>query len=336
LAIISTPTEFNEEDLYVDLERIFGQRLFLKCEGFNLAGSVKLKSALSMVDAAEREGILKPDSILIESSSGNLGVALSMIAASRGYRFMCVTDARCNPATRMLMEALGTEVHVITVATGDGGLLGARLDFLRSRVESDRRYVWLNQYTNTNNWGAHYRTTGPEIAKAFPNLDVLFIGAGTCGTLVGCGRFMREWHRKVHVVAIDAVGSVTFGAPPQPRMIPGLGTAVRPAIVDESVIDELMYVEEADTIRACQQMAEHGFLFGGSTGTVVSASVDWLQRNGTPGLTSVAISPDFGERYLESIYQTNWVMEHFGKEALGPGFQRRLKLDTEDDKRVSA
>ena len=336
MKIISTPQEFHEEDLYVDLESIFGQPLFLKCEGFNLAGSVKLKSAIAMVDAAERDGTLKPDSILIESSSGNLGVALSMIAASRGYRFLCVTDARCNPSTRLMMEAFGAEVHTITVPTPDGGLLGARLDFLRARLESDRRYVWLNQYVNPNNWKAHYRTTGPAITKAFPKLDVLFVGAGTCGTLMGCARHLREWHRQVRVVAVDAVGSVTFGGPPLPRLIPGLGTAVRPQIVDESFVDELIYVEEVDTIRACRHMAAHGFLFGGSTGTVVSAAIDWLENNGEPGLTAVAISPDFGERYLESVYQPSWVMQHFGEEALEPGFQRLSEAGVEEDERVSA
>src|SRR5262245_10667956 len=115
MAIISAPQDYNEHDLYVDLESIFAYPLYLKCEGLNFAGSVKLKSAIEMVDAAERDGVLKSDSILVESSSGNLGVALSLIAANRGYPFICVTDVRCNATTRLLMEALGTDVHMITV-----------------------------------------------------------------------------------------------------------------------------------------------------------------------------------------------------------------------------
>ena len=117
---------FNEDQLFVDLRSVFGQSLFLKCEGFNFAGSVKLKAAAEMVEAAEREGVLRPDSILVESSSGNLGVALSMIAASKGYRFMCVTDSRCNLATRRLMEALGAGVRIIVDPDPERGLLGAR------------------------------------------------------------------------------------------------------------------------------------------------------------------------------------------------------------------
>ena len=131
VTVISTPHEFNEDDLYVDLRSIFGQSLFLKCEGFNFAGSIKLKAAAEMVEAAERDGLLRPGSILVESSSGNLGVALSMIAASKGYRFVCVTDSRCNLATRRLMEALGSQVHIVTEPDPDGGLLGARIDYVR-------------------------------------------------------------------------------------------------------------------------------------------------------------------------------------------------------------
>jgi cysteine synthase len=190
------------------------------------------------VEGAERDGRLTPKSVLVESSSGNLGVALSMIAASKGYRFLCVTDSRCNLLTRLLMEALGSQVHVITEPDAKTGFLGARLSYLRELCLSDDRYVWLDQYTNPGNWMAHYRTTAPAIARQFPRLDVLFVGAGTTGTLMGCARWFREWHRPVRVVAVDSVGSVTFGGAPGRRMIPGLGMGVRPPLLDESLVDE--------------------------------------------------------------------------------------------------
>jgi N-(2-amino-2-carboxyethyl)-L-glutamate synthase len=316
MPIISTPQGFNEEELYVDLEPTFGQSLFLKCEGFNFAGSIKLKAAAEMVEAAERDGVLTPDSVLVESSSGNLGVALSMIAASKGYGFLCVTDSRCNLSTKRLMQALGAEVHVITEPDDVGGFLGARINYVRAICASDDRYVWLNQYANPQNWKAHYRRTAPAIARQFPQLDVLFVGAGTCGTLMGCARYFREWHRPVRVVAVDTVGSVTFGGPPGRRMIPGLGMSVRPPMLDESYVDEVVRVEEADTIRACHRLASKGFLFGGSTGTVVSGAMDWLTLNGSQDLTAVAIAPDFGERYLDTVYHTSWVLDLYGEEVL--------------------
>lgn len=314
--VISTPYDFNEENLYVDLRSIFGHSLFLKCEGFNFAGSIKLKAATAMVEAAERDGILTPESILVESSSGNLGVALSVIAASKGYQFLCVTDSRGNLSNRMMMEALGSKVHVLAEPRADTGFLGARLDYLRELCASDDRYVWLSQYTNPSNWKAHYRTTAPEVARQFPRLDVLFVGAGTTGTLMGCARYFRGWHRPVRIIAVDSVGSVSFGGSAGPRMIPGLGMSVRPPLLDESYVDEVILVEEADTVRACHRLARRGFLFGGSTGTVISGATQWLARHDASELTAVAIGPDLGERYLDTIYQTNWLEDLYGENVL--------------------
>ncbi|MCT2548003.1 MULTISPECIES: 2,3-diaminopropionate biosynthesis protein SbnA [Streptomyces] len=316
MPVISTPYGFNEENLYVDLRSIFGHSLFLKCEGFNFAGSIKLKAATAMVEAAERDGILTPESILVESSSGNLGVALSVIAASKGYRFLCVTDSRGNLSNRMMMEALGSKVHVLAEPRADSGFLGARLDYLRALCASDDRYVWLSQYTNPSNWKAHCRTTAPEVARQFPQLDVLFVGAGTTGTLMGCARYFREWHRPVRIIAVDSVGSVSFGGSPGPRMIPGLGMSMRPPLLDESYVDEVILVEETDTIRACHRLARRGFLFGGSTGTVISGATDWLARHDASELTAVAVGPDLGERYLDTIYQTNWLQDLYGEDVL--------------------
>jgi cysteine synthase A len=241
-----------------------------------------------------------------------------MIAASRGYGFVCVTDMRCNPATRRMMEALGTRVHVVREPEPQGGYLGARIRYVRSLCASSRRYVWLDQYSSPDNWGAHFRTTAPAIADEFPELDVLFVGAGTTGTLMGCARFFRGWHRRVRVVAVDTVGSVSFGATSAPRMIPGLGMSVPPPQLDEELVDDVVHVDEEDTIRMCRRMASRGFLFGGSTGTVVSGALTWLAAHGSASLTSVAIAPDMGERYLDTVYDDGWVEDVFGPGALEP------------------
>jgi cysteine synthase A len=315
VTVISDPLDFNEEDLYVDLGSIFGQSLFLKCEGFNFAGSIKLKAATHMVEAAERSGALGPDSVLIESSSGNLGVALAMAAASKGYRFLCITDSRCNLPNRRLMEAYGSDVHIVTEPSATGGLLGARIDYVRALCAADPRYVWLNQYDNPHNWEAHYRTTAPAITREFPKLDVLFVGAGTTGTLMGCARYFRDRQLPTRIVAIDAAGSVTFGGVPGRRLIPGLGTSVRPKLLDESYVDDVVRVGEVETIQACHRLARHGFLFGGSTGTVVSGALRWLAEQDSE-LTAVAIAPDLGEHYLDTIYQTSWLRDLFGAEVL--------------------
>ncbi|MFJ8625994.1 2,3-diaminopropionate biosynthesis protein SbnA [Kitasatospora sp. NPDC093550] len=317
MPIISAPHEFNEHDLFVDLRATLGVPLFLKCEGMNFAGSIKQKAAVSMIEAAERAGRLREDSVLVESSSGNLGVALSLIAASKGYAFLCVTDSRCNLTTRRLMEVFGARVHTVTEADPVTGLLGARLAHVRRLVEEDDRYVWLNQYQNPENWGAHYRWTAPAIAGQFPELDVLFVGAGTTGTLMGCARWFKEHRPGVRIVAVDSVGSVSFGGPAAPRWIPGLGSGVRPAMLDEEYVDEVRMVEEVDTVRMCHRLAARGFLLGGSTGTAVAGAAAWLADHDPEGrLTAVTLSPDLGERYLDTVYQTNWVQGIYGSTAL--------------------
>lgn len=215
------------------------------------------------------------------------------------------------------MEALGSQVHVIAEPDPTGGFLGARINYMRELCASDDRYVWLNQYTNQNNWKAHYRTTAPAIARQFPNLDVLFVGAGTTGTLMGCARYFKEHHPSVRIVAIDTVGSVTFGGPSGRRMIPGLGMGVHPPLLDESYVDDVVMVEEPDTVRACHRMARKGFLFGGSTGTVVSGAIRWLSQHDEHNeLTAVTISPDLGERYLNTIYQPTWLKDVYGEDMI--------------------
>ncbi|MFE3515086.1 2,3-diaminopropionate biosynthesis protein SbnA [Streptomyces sp. NPDC059166] len=316
MPVISAPHEFNTEDLYVDLREMYGYPLHLKCEGFNFAGSIKLKAAASMIEAAERSGALTEGSTLVESSSGNLGLALSVIAAAKGYHFICVVDPRTNPATRKVIESLGSEVHTVSEPAAEGGFLAARLAYVREILASRPRAVWLNQHANPDNWRAHYRSTAPQIEKQFPDLEVLFVGAGTTGTLMGCARYFKELPRPVTVVAVDSVGSVTFGGPEGVRLIPGLGTGVRPALLDTSYIDDVVHVHEADTVRACHTLARGGFLFGGSTGTVVSGALRWLSEH-RPGqnVTSVAIAPDLGERYLDTIYQPSWMRDVYGIDA---------------------
>ncbi|ADJ45816.1 cysteine synthase [Amycolatopsis mediterranei S699] len=316
MPIISAPQDFNTDDLFVDLRRFAGHPLYLKCEGFNFAGSIKIKAARSMVAAAERRGDLRPGSTLVESSSGNLGVALSLVAASSGYRFVCVTDSRCTLGARQLMETLGAEVRIVTEPHPEHGLLGARIELVR-RLCAERGFVWLNQYENAGNWRAHYETTGPRIAEAFPDAEVVFIGAGTTGTLMGCARYLREHRPGTRVVAIDTVGSVTFGTPPARRMIPGLGTGIRPPMLDTSYVDDVVHVAEADTVRTCRALTREGFCFGGSTGTVVSGALSWLAGHAHEEIgTAVAIAPDLGGRYLDTVYHDQWVADLYGEDLL--------------------
>ncbi len=316
MPVITAPADFDSDSVFVDLEPILGHALFLKCEGLNFAGSIKLKAAVAMVQAAESAGRLRPGSVLVESSSGNLGIALAMIAASRGYRFLCVTDDRCNPSARRMIEALGGQVDVVTEPAPEGGLLAARIAHVRALCAADERLVWLDQYRNEANWQAHHRTTAPQILSQFPDLDVLFVGAGTTGTLMGCARFLRESSPRTTIVAIDSVGSVAFGHEPGRRVIPGLGSGIRPPLLDRTYVDDVVHVAERDTVHTCRLLARHGFLFGGSTGTVVAGARRWLAAHGSPSCTTVAIAPDLGAPYLDTVYDDDWVADHIESPAL--------------------
>lgn len=135
---------------------------------------------------------------------------------------------------------------------------------------------------------------------------------------MGCARFFRAWNPSVRIVAVDSAGSAIFGGAPGRRMIPGLGMSMKPPLLDEAYVDEAVSVEEADTVRTCRMLARRGFLFGGSTGTVVSGATRWLARHGTRATTAVAIAPDLGERYLDTIYQSNWAQALYGDDVLVP------------------
>lgn len=316
MPVIRGPHQYVEDDVFLDLGPTFREGVYLKCEGLNFGGSIKLKVAAEMIDRAERAGVLNPESILVESSSGNLGVALSAVAANRGFGFVCVTDSRCNPTTTALMRALGATVHVVTEPHPTGGLVGARVALIQELLASDARYVWTNQYANPANWTAHYRRTAPAILRRFPDLDVLFVGAGTTGTLMGCARYLRDSGCGATVIAVDTHGSVSFGGPPGQRLIPGLGMGFPPPLLDRTYVDDVVFVDETETVRTCRALARRGFLMGGSTGTVLAGALRWLDDSPRRVRTAVAISPDLGERYLHSVYDDEWVRAGYGPDAL--------------------
>ena len=172
---------------------------------------------------------------------------------------------------------------------------------------SDPNAVWLNQYANVANKNAHARQTGDEIASEFDSVDWIFVGTGTTGTLAGVSERLRQKFPGVKVVAVEPVGSVTFGGAPSKRNIPGIGTSVRPKLADFAKPDRIVEVSEAKTVEACLSFVrDYHLLVGGSTGTVLAA-VQQLAREFRSGDTIVAISPDLGEKYLDTVYDPIWV-----------------------------
>ncbi|MEU3510612.1 2,3-diaminopropionate biosynthesis protein SbnA [Streptomyces longwoodensis] len=306
------------DDVFLELRGALpGSSVFLKLEGMNPAGSVKLKSALGMVEDAESKGVLWPGGRIVESSSGSLGIALAVIAAARGYHFTCVTDPNVSAQSLALIRALGAEVVQVTQRDHNGGYLGTRISHIHRMTAADPGLVWLNQYANPANAQAHARRTATSILKNIGHVDVLIVGAGTTGTLMGCTRHFRAFSPWTRIVAVDTTGSVTFGGPPGLRHIPGLGTSRRPELCRPDQVDEVVLVDEPDAVRMCRRLArEHGLPAGGSTGSVLAA-LESIADRVPAGSRVVALSPDMGDRYAKTIYDDMWVAATYGTDVLG-------------------
>lgn len=314
--IFSSAAELVLDDIFVDLHRFADNfDVVLKMEGFNTAGSVKMKTAIGLVDHAENRQELRLGGRIIESSSGNLGVALSVVSAVRGYQFTCVTDANASPSNITIMRSLGADVIIIREPDENGGFLARRINYIQERLMREPGLVWTNQYANVANQEVHREHTAAAILRQFAHVDFLFVGAGTTGTLMGCAEKFRAESPSTVIVAVDAKGSVTFGGPPGVRHIPGLGTSRRPELFQIDGIDEFIMVDELEAITTCRQLAaRHGILAGGSTGSVL-AGIRRFAHQIPPGSVVVAISPDNGDRYVDMIYSDEWVSHTYGQAA---------------------
>lgn len=287
--------------------------VFLKVEGLNPAGSIKLKTAVGLVEDAERRGTLSVGVPVIESSSGNLGVALSCICAAKGYDLTCVVDPNTSESSIAHMRALGTEVVMVSRTDANGGYLNSRIDYIQEQLRRRPEMVWLNQYANPANPAAHHARTAKSLLEGLQHIDYLFVGAGSTGTFVGCATYLREHSPHTRIIAVDSVGSVTFGTASGPRRIPGLGASRRPELCRPALAHEIVHVAERDAIRECRRIATNtGLLVGGSTGSVLAAITAHEDRfRGRPRVA--AISPDLGDRYLRTVYDDDWVRGHFGE-----------------------
>ena len=307
--IIESPLDIIFRDLFYRLRSFArGHDVFLKLEGFNVSGSIKVKTAIALVEDLERRGIARPhETVIVESSSGNLGIALSLVCAIKGYKFICVTDSNSTRANIRGMELYGATVLVLKNRDPDGGFLRSRFRAIEDILQSEPNAVWLNQHNNIANKNVHAAETAVEIANEFEKVDWIFVGTGTTGTLGGVSERLRQEFPNIRVVAVEPVGSVTFGGSPGKRSIPGIGTSLRPKLADLSNPDRIVEIDEATTVEACLSFVrDYHLLVGGSTGSVLAA-VQQLASEFTPGDTIVAISADLGDKYLDTVYNPAWV-----------------------------
>lgn len=309
--IINSVSQISTQPLFLKMPNFLkGLDIHLKFEGMNIAHSVKLKTARHLLNSFG-ERIVPGKTKVIESSSGNLAIALSIICKERGVDFICVTDPNIAEHSETMIKIYGGQVIKVTEMDENGGFLNTRIKTIKKLLESSEDYIWTNQYANPANCFAHYSETAQEIFDEFPMLDYLFIGAGTTGTLGGCAKFFKEHSPHTKIIAVDAEGSVTFGFPSKKRYIPGLGTSRKPEIADQTYIDDIIIVAEPDTVKMCHKMLRDKALFlGGSSGSVLAA-IEQYSGKMKSGSAVVAISPDFGEKYIPTIYNPEWVRDKY-------------------------
>lgn len=300
----------------VELKRIFPDlhfRLFAKLEALNPGGSMKDRPAYNIIREGLRSGAIRPDSVIIESSSGNMGIGLAQACSYFGLMFICIVDSKTTLQNRRLLEAYGAKVDLVDKPDPQTGeYLQARLNRVKELLTKYKNAFWPNQYANKHNSDAHHQTM-KEIATTLKGrIDFVFCATSTCGTLRGCCEYIREHGLAVQLVAVDAVGSVIFGGQSAKRLIPGHGAAVRPALYQPDLADRCIHVTDLDCIVGCRLLARReAILMGGSSGAIIMA-VKKLAPSIPAGATCAVVLPDRGERYLDTVYSDSWVEEHIG------------------------
>lgn len=281
----------------------------LKLEGRNPGGSIKARTAAALVHRLERGGVIGPGDALVESTSGNLGVALARICAARGYSFTAVLDPKVDPAVVGRMREHGAEIVMVDRADAAGGYLLTRLAEVR-RLMDRRSMVWPNQYENPANPAVHFGHTGPELLRQRPCLDAVFVATSTGGTLAGIGRYLHAAAPGAQVVGVDVHGSLVFTNRPAPRLLSGIGASRRSSFLRPGDYDHFRLISDRVAIAACHTIrAGVGISLGGSSGATVAACARFLASH--PDVRHpVCICPDGGANYANTIFSPHWLDAH--------------------------
>lgn len=283
--------------------------LLAKVEYLNPGGSIKDRIGLSMVEAAEKAGLLKKGGTIIEPTAGNTGVGLALVAAVKGYRSIFIMPDKMSEDKRALLRAYGAEVVVCpTAVTPDSPQHYLNV---AKRLAKEIKGGWMpNQYDNPNNPSAHYHSTGPEIWSATGGkLDVFVAGMGTGGTISGTAKFLKEKNKDIVVVGADPAGSIFSGDTPRPYLVEGIGEDFIPRAYEPDLVDEVIRITDKESFHMARRLArEEGLLVGGSSGTAVSAAIKYAMRL-TEAKTIVVILPDTGRNYLTKFFSDQWMQE---------------------------
>lgn len=300
----------------IRLERLFAQQPFQvygKLEWMNPGGSSKDRPALFMLREAIRRGEISKDTLVIESSSGNLAISLAQLCCYLGLRFICVVDPRTTEQHKQIIRSFHGEINMVTEPDEETGeFLPARIQRVQELLRQWPNAYWTNQYGNPDNYKAHADTTMREIGEQLGEVDYLFCAVSSCGTIRGCMEYIRSRQWSTKIVAVDAVGSVIFGGEKGPRKFPGMGAGITPALHRPDLADHVVQVSDEECVLGCRSLVRsEAILAGASSGGVISA-VYRLADIIPPGSICAVILPDRGERYLSTVYNEDWVRQELG------------------------
>ena len=294
--------------------------LYLKLESCNPGGSIKEKNAAFLIQYAEQHGILKPGGVIIESSSGNFGIGLAMIGATKGYRVMIVIDAKTPPIMRKMLLAYGAELVEVPLSAADaqGSMQVARMQKAQSLADRIPNSWYVCQHKNPINSEAHWLFTAREIEAAFSEMptgapDAIVVGISTAGQISGISKFFRSHYPNTRIIGVDVAGSTIFGTPRHAYKMTGLGLSFIPPNFTPDLIDTAYSITDRLAFSVCHALAsQEGLLLGASTGAIVAAALadarSQSQLNSRPQ-TMLLLNPDRGDRYMETVYDPQWLAE---------------------------
>jgi cysteine synthase A len=283
------------------LEFINTKGLYIKQEACQFANSIKVRPAFHIIKNAIVNNELSEKHTIIESSSGNFGIALAMISKYLGIKFIAVVDKYTPQEKQRMLRLLASEVVVIDEKDEHGGYLLNRIAYIEEYKKGNPNHFHPNQYINPNNPASYYHGLGKEICNDFEQLDALFVAVSTGGTITGLSRKLREKFPKINIVAVDIQGSLVFQKKAQKRTLSGIGSSISSVHIQSAQIDTVMILPQNDIIRGCKQLLNEEMVFGGaSTGAVYFAAKEYMKQN--PSKKALIISPDDGKSYMDNVY----------------------------------